>query len=525
MLASVAGMKVEGHARRRRSLDCAHRARSYAGPVDPRDGTLRSGSSARVRASPSVGRRLPPRSESMPQAMPSVAASSTPATRSAVRVLGAALGRPALAGRLAAAHDGRCGAAPAARGSLGFDDARERLGGGRPRPPLRQPLSEQERGDRHDGRSACSASTRTAQAWPDGAARFPWSACRFLRDRRRWPCALDHRRHRTARGRRSQVSRCRPAQASRFFAGYASSTREVIAGPSRSTPGTLIRGATCVRVRIVVEASAERFLLGRRQRSDPRRGDDRRQRLGRDSQLLRIGRGLAARAAFRLAMSVPQPTSNAGSSSRGAATSSWMPKRARTTIEYTVRLNQARASFQLPPTRVEAMYSPPKSFGDAAQPTRCRWRCREARTGCVARAASAGRGPSSGSGSALVLALALLAFGWIATSACRRAGVTSACARPRQPSGKRGCYDRHGRMLDERPRRISTRRRLAWVPLDRDSPAAASIAVHRRSKTGGFRAHRGVDWLAIAASIRARHRASPRATRCLHAHHAARRLP
>lgn len=62
-------------------------------------------------------------------------------------------------------------------------------------------------------------------------------------------------------------------------------------------------------------------------------------------------------------------------------------------------------------------------------------------------------------------------------------------------------YDRDGRLLDTE-RVDFERRRLAWVPLKDISPAVRSAVV--RAEDRRFWAHGGVDWLAIAAAVRAR---------------------
>jgi penicillin-binding protein 1C len=61
-------------------------------------------------------------------------------------------------------------------------------------------------------------------------------------------------------------------------------------------------------------------------------------------------------------------------------------------------------------------------------------------------------------------------------------------------------YDRHGRLLDS-IRVDFSQRRLAWATLDQIAPAlpVAVIAAEDRS----FRRHGGVDWLAVAGSLRA----------------------
>ena len=62
-------------------------------------------------------------------------------------------------------------------------------------------------------------------------------------------------------------------------------------------------------------------------------------------------------------------------------------------------------------------------------------------------------------------------------------------------------YDRDGQLLDSE--RVNfERRRLAWVPLKDISPAVREAVV--RSEDRRFWSHGGVDWLAVAAAIRAR---------------------
>jgi len=67
-------------------------------------------------------------------------------------------------------------------------------------------------------------------------------------------------------------------------------------------------------------------------------------------------------------------------------------------------------------------------------------------------------------------------------------------------------YDRDGRLLDTE-RVDFQRRRLAWVPLKDVSPAVRAAVV--RSEDRRFWSHGGVDWLAIAAALRARWTGGP----------------
>lgn len=67
-------------------------------------------------------------------------------------------------------------------------------------------------------------------------------------------------------------------------------------------------------------------------------------------------------------------------------------------------------------------------------------------------------------------------------------------------------YDRSGRLLDTE-RVDFQRRRLAWVPLKDISPAVRDAVV--RSEDRRFWSHGGVDWLAIAAALRARWTGGP----------------
>ena len=60
-------------------------------------------------------------------------------------------------------------------------------------------------------------------------------------------------------------------------------------------------------------------------------------------------------------------------------------------------------------------------------------------------------------------------------------------------------YDRDGRLL-ESVRIDFTRRRLAWVPLDRIAPALPRAVIAAEDRR--FADHGGVDWLALAGSIR-----------------------
>ncbi|CAN5405063.1 penicillin-binding protein 1C [soil metagenome] len=62
-------------------------------------------------------------------------------------------------------------------------------------------------------------------------------------------------------------------------------------------------------------------------------------------------------------------------------------------------------------------------------------------------------------------------------------------------------YDRNGRLIDSE--RVDFRaRRLAWVPLDRISPAL--VATVLTAEDHRFRYHDGVDWVALASAARAR---------------------
>ena len=66
-------------------------------------------------------------------------------------------------------------------------------------------------------------------------------------------------------------------------------------------------------------------------------------------------------------------------------------------------------------------------------------------------------------------------------------------------------YDRDGRLLDT-IRVDFQRRRLGWVPLKNISPAVRDAVVTAEDRR--FWSHGGIDWLAIAAAIRARWTAS-----------------
>ncbi|SKB40233.1 penicillin-binding protein 1C [Sphingopyxis flava] len=67
-------------------------------------------------------------------------------------------------------------------------------------------------------------------------------------------------------------------------------------------------------------------------------------------------------------------------------------------------------------------------------------------------------------------------------------------------------YDRDGQLLDTE-RVDFQRRRLAWVPLKDISLAMRKAVVHAEDRR--FWAHRGVDWLAIGAAVRARWTGGP----------------
>lgn len=62
-------------------------------------------------------------------------------------------------------------------------------------------------------------------------------------------------------------------------------------------------------------------------------------------------------------------------------------------------------------------------------------------------------------------------------------------------------YDRHGALLDSARVDFAVRR-LAWTPLDRIAPVARDTII--ASEDRRFAAHRGVDWLALAAALRDR---------------------
>ena len=62
-------------------------------------------------------------------------------------------------------------------------------------------------------------------------------------------------------------------------------------------------------------------------------------------------------------------------------------------------------------------------------------------------------------------------------------------------------YDRHGVLIDS-ARVDFARRRLAWTPLDQISPVTRATLV--QAEDHRFAAHGGVDWLALAASVRER---------------------
>ncbi len=62
-------------------------------------------------------------------------------------------------------------------------------------------------------------------------------------------------------------------------------------------------------------------------------------------------------------------------------------------------------------------------------------------------------------------------------------------------------YDREGRLLDS-VRVDFERRRLAWVPLEKVSPAVREALV--RAEDRRFWSHGGVDWLAVASAVRTR---------------------
>lgn len=62
-------------------------------------------------------------------------------------------------------------------------------------------------------------------------------------------------------------------------------------------------------------------------------------------------------------------------------------------------------------------------------------------------------------------------------------------------------YDRHGVLVDSE-RVDFARRRLAWVPLESISPATVKTVISAEDKR--FWSHDGVDWLAVAGSVRAR---------------------
>ncbi len=62
-------------------------------------------------------------------------------------------------------------------------------------------------------------------------------------------------------------------------------------------------------------------------------------------------------------------------------------------------------------------------------------------------------------------------------------------------------YDRDGRLIDSE--RVDFRaRRLAWLPLDRISPAL--VATVLKAEDHRFRYHDGVDWAAFASALRGR---------------------
>jgi penicillin-binding protein 1C len=62
-------------------------------------------------------------------------------------------------------------------------------------------------------------------------------------------------------------------------------------------------------------------------------------------------------------------------------------------------------------------------------------------------------------------------------------------------------YDRNGRLIDS-IRVDFSRRRLEWVPIDQIAPALGTSVI--ASEDRNFRTHRGVDWLAVAGSVRDR---------------------
>ncbi|MES2753116.1 MAG: penicillin-binding protein 1C [Pseudomonadota bacterium] len=67
-------------------------------------------------------------------------------------------------------------------------------------------------------------------------------------------------------------------------------------------------------------------------------------------------------------------------------------------------------------------------------------------------------------------------------------------------------YDRHGRLIDS-ARVDFAARRLGWTPLNQIAPVVADTVITAEDKR--FRTHRGIDWLALAGTLRDRLRGEP----------------
>jgi uncharacterized protein YfaS (alpha-2-macroglobulin family) len=201
------------------------------------------------------------------------------------------------------------------------------------------------------GTTALTLGARTEQvAWQDGQAgpveRLPWGeGARTLR--------ADHRG--TGRPWAEIQGVAAIPLREPLFAGYAieRSWTPVV----QKTPGVYSRGDV-VRVRLVVDAQSD-FSWVVVDDPIPAGATILGSGLGRDSQLLRTGEGAETSGGFGWGCPCRAYTERTELAYRDYF--EFVPK-GRVEIEYTLRLNQDGV-FQLPPTRVEAMYAP-ESFGE-----------------------------------------------------------------------------------------------------------------------------------------------------------------